>query len=306
MTAAEPSLGVVLCGVPLAGPVIGASGTYGFGEEYAGIVQLRKLGAVSGKGLTLHGKAGNDGERLWETPAGLINSIGLQNPGVAAFIADELPRMKALGCAAMVNLGGGSIEDYEEGARLLDATDADFIELNISCPNVKEGGIAYGVKAASAEAVVRRVRACTTKPLIVKLSPNAENITEMALACEAAGADGLSLVNTFQAMAIDTEHRRPVFSNVFAGLSGPAIRPIALRMVYQVCGAVKVPVVGLGGIAAANDALEFIMAGATAVQVGTANFANPRACEDITDGIAAWMRAHGVHTLAEIRGCARV
>ncbi len=297
---------ITLCGKTLVSPVIAASGTFGFGVEYSGMVDLKKLGGISGKGLTLNGKYGNEGERLWETPSGLINSIGLQNPGVRHFIENELPVMRTLGPAVMANLGGGCIEDYEEGARLLDETDVDYIELNISCPNVKAGGIAYGIKAESAKEVVGRVRACTSKPLIVKLSPNAENITEMALACEAAGADGLSLVNTFQAMAIDLEKRRPVFNNVFAGLSGPAIRPIALRMVYQVCKAVKVPVIGLGGIATANDALEFIMAGAAAVQVGTANFSNPHACEQITDGIAEWMTAHGVKSLDEIRGCAQV
>lgn len=299
-------LRVNLCGKTLQSPVIAASGTFGFGVEYENIVDLKKLGAVSGKGLTLEGKYGNEGERLWETPSGLINSIGLQNPGVQHFIDNELPQMLQLGCASMANLGGSTIETYEEGARLLDKTDIDFIELNISCPNVKSGGIAYGVKAESAREVVSRVRKCTSKPMIVKLSPNAENIVEMALACEEAGADGLSLVNTFQAMAIDLEKRRPVFHNVFAGLSGPAIRPIALRMVYQVCGAVKVPVVGLGGIATARDALEFLMAGATAVQVGTANFMDPKACEKIADGIADWMDAHGVKTLNEIRGAARV
>ena len=299
-------LRVNLCGKTLQSPVIAASGTFGFGVEYENIVDLKKLGAVSGKGLTLEGKYGNEGERLWETPSGLINSIGLQNPGVQHFIDNELPQMLQLGCASMANLGGSTIETYEEGARLLDKTDIDFIELNISCPNVKAGGIAYGVKAESAREVVSRVRKCTSKPMIVKLSPNAENIVEMALACEEAGADGLSLVNTFQAMAIDLEKRRPVFHNVFAGLSGPAIRPIALRMVYQVCGAVKVPVVGLGGIATARDALEFLMAGATAVQVGTAIFMDPKACEKIADGIADWMDAHGVKTLNEIRGAARV
>ena len=265
---------VTLCGKTLCSPVIAASGTFGFGGEYAGIVDMKKLGGISGKGLTLEGKYGNEGERLWETPAGLINSIGLQNPGVRHFIEYELPGMKKLGPAVLANLGGSTIETYEEGARLLDETNVDFIELNISCPNVKAGGIAYGVNAESAR--------------------------------EAAGADGLSLVNTFQAMAIDLEKRRPVFNNVFAGLSGPAIRPIALRMVYQVCRAVQVPVVGLGGIATAGDALEFIMAGAAAVQVGTANFSDPRACEKITDGIAAWMQSHGVRSLSEIRGCAQV
>lgn len=297
-------LRVTLCGVPLQSPVIAASGTFGFGQEFSRIVDMRWLGAISGKGLTLEGKAGNEGEQLYETPAGLINSIGLQNPGVRHFIGHELPAMKRLGPAAMANLGGSTIETYEEGARLLDGTDVDLIELNISCPNVKAGGIAYGIRAQSAREVVARVRACTKKPLVVKLSPNAENITEMALACEEAGADGLSLVNTFQAMAIDLGSRRPVFQNIFAGLSGPAIRPIALRMVYQVCRAVHVPVVGLGDIATGEDALAFIMAGAAAVQVGTASFANPRACEDVARGMAAWMDENGVKTLDEIRGAA--
>ena len=296
---------VTLCGKTLCSPVIAASGTFGFGGEYAGIVDMKKLGGISGKGLTLEGKYGNEGERLWETPAGLINSIGLQNPGVRHFIEYELPGMKKLGPAVLANLGGSTIETYEEGARLLDETNVDFIELNISCPNVKQGGLAFGIRAKDAEEVVSAVRKVCTVPLVVKLSPQAESIPDMCKAVEAAGADGISLCNTFQACAIDLEKRRPVFNNTFAGLSGPAIRPIALRMVYQVCRAVQVPVVGLGGIATAGDALEFIMAGAAAVQVGAANFANPRAMETIADEMAQWMDAHGVKTLEEIRGCAR-
>ncbi len=292
----------LLCKI-LNGPVIGASGTYGYGVEYADMVDLSKLGGVCSKGLTLNGKPGNEGERLWETPSGLINSIGLQNPGVQHFIDHELPEMQTMGTAIFANLGGGCVEDYEEGTRLLNQTAVDFIELNISCPNVKHGGIAYGVKAESAREVVSRVKGVCQKPLIVKLSPNAENISEMAAACVEAGADALSLVNTFQAMAIDLERRQPVFKNVYAGLSGAAIRPIALRMVHQVCKTVKVPVIGLGGIVTGRDALEFIMAGACAVQVGTANFADPKACETITDEIAAWLDKNGVKTLDEIRGC---
>lgn len=296
-------LRVNLLGKTLNGPVIGASGTYGYGVEYADMVDLTKLGGVCSKGLTLNGKPGNEGERLWETPSGLINSIGLQNPGVQHFIQHELPEMQTMGTAIFANLGGGCIEDYEEGTRLLNDTPVDFIELNISCPNVKHGGIAYGVKAESAKEVVSRVKAVCKKPLIVKLSPNAESIPEMAAACVEAGADALSLVNTFQAMAIDLERRQPVFKNVYAGLSGPAIRPIALRMVHQVCKTVKVPVIGLGGIATGRDALEFIMAGATAVQVGTANFADPKACNRITQEMAEWMDKNGVKTLEEIQGC---
>lgn len=296
-------LRVNLLGKTLNGPVIGASGTYGYGVEYADMVDLSKLGGVCSKGLTLNGKPGNEGERLWETPSGLINSIGLQNPGVQHFIDHELPEMQTMGTAIFANLGGGCVEDYEEGTRMLNKTAVDFIELNISCPNVKHGGIAYGVKAESAKEVVSRVKAVCEKPLIVKLSPNAENISEMAAACVEAGADALSLVNTFQAMAIDLERRQPVFKNVYAGLSGAAIRPIALRMVHQVCKTVDVPVIGLGGITTGRDALEFIMAGACAVQVGTANFADPKACTNITEEIAVWMDKNGVKTLDEIRGC---
>ena len=302
----QVSLKVPFLGKELAGPVIGASGTFGFGAEYQNIVDLKMLGGVSSKGITLVPKYGNEGERLLETPSGLINSIGLQNPGVQHFIDHELPVMETLGTTIWANLGGGCIEDYEQGAQLLNDTAVDFVELNISCPNVKQGGIAYGIQAASASEVVSRVRAVCKKPLVVKLSPQAENICQMAVACVEAGADALSLVNTFQACAIDLEKRRPVFNNVFAGLSGPAIRPIALRIVYQVCGVVNVPVVGLGGILTGEDALEFIMAGATAVQVGTANFMDPTACQRITQEIAAWMERHGVNSLEEIRGCARV
>lgn len=289
----------------LNGPVIAASGTFGFGVEYSNILDVSTLGGVSSKGLTLNGKYGNEGERLLETPAGLMNSIGLQNPGVQHFIDHELPQMETLNTAILANLGGGCIEDYETGAELLNPTSVDYIELNISCPNVKQGGIAYGIKADSAREIVSRVRAVCKKPMIVKLSPQAEDIARMAAACVEAGADALSLVNTFQGCAINLATRRPVFDNVFAGLSGPAIKPIALRMVYQVCGAVNVPVIGLGGISTGSDALEFIMAGATAVQVGTASFANPRACQQVTEEISRWMEQNGVASLDEIRGCAR-
>ena len=303
------NLHVSLLGKTLPGPVIAASGTFGYGVEYGEIVDLGVLGGVCSKGLTLNPKYGNEGERLLETPSGLINSIGLQNPGVRHFIDNELPAMRAAlagtGTAILANLGGGCIEDYEEGCELLCRAGVDFVELNISCPNVKHGGIAYGVKPESAKEVVSRVRRVCSRPLIVKMSPQAEDIGRMAAACVEAGADALSLVNTFQACAIDLEKRRPVFNNIFAGLSGPAVRPIALRMVWQAVGAVNIPVVGLGGIATGRDALEFIMAGATAVQVGAANFANPRAMETIADEMAQWMDAHGVKTLDEIRGCAR-
>ena len=287
-----------LLGFTMNSPIIGASGTVGYGVEYEELADFSKIGGISGKGLTLHGQYGNKGERLWETPSGLINSIGLQNPGVQHFIDVELGEMLELkqkyGTVAIANLGGHSEEEYVEGAALLSESGVDIVELNISCPNVKVGGMAYGVKAEAAGEVVRMVRDACRKPLMVKLSPQAENIPEMCKAVEAAGADAISLTNTFQACAIDLEKRRPVFDNIFAGLSGPAMRPIALRMVWQAVGAVNIPVVGLGGIATGKDALEFIMAGATAVQVGAANFANPRAMETIAEEMAAWMDAHGV------------
>ena len=300
-----------LLGFVMNSPVIGASGTVGYGVEYEELADFAKIGGISGKGLTLHGQYGNKGERLWETPSGLINSIGLQNPGVQHFIDVELNEMLELkqkyGTVAIANLGGHSEEEYVEGAAMLSESAVDIVELNISCPNVKVGGMAYGVKAEAAGAVVRMVRDACKKPLMVKLSPQAENIPEMCKAVEAAGADAISLTNTFQACAIDLEKRRPVFNNIFAGLSGPAVRPIALRMVWQAVGAVDgaVPVIGLGGIASGEDALQFIMAGAAAVQVGTANFADPHACQRITREIDQWMDAHGVNSLDEIRGCAR-
>ena len=298
-------LHVDFLGKRLAGPVIAASGTFGFGPEYADIEDLRLLGGISGKGLTLNGQPGNEGERLYETPSGLMNSIGLQNPGVQHFIDHELPAMRQCGTTVWANLGGHTIEENIEGVAMLCAAGVDFIELNISCPNVKQGGLAFGIRAADASEVVSAVRKVCTVPLIVKLSPQAESIPEMCKAVEAAGADAISLCNTFQACAIDLERRRPVFNNTFAGLSGPAVRPIALRMVWQAVGAVSIPVVGLGGILTGRDALEFIMAGAAAVQVGTANFLDPKACTRITAEIAQWMDAHGVKTLDEIRGCAR-
>ena len=294
-----------LLGFTMNSPIIGASGTVGYGVEYEELADFSKIGGISGKGLPLHGQYGNKGERLWETPSGLINSIGLQNPGVQHFIENELPAMKTCGTSVWVNLGGHTIEENVEGVQKLCAAGIDVLELNISCPNVKQGGLAFGIRAKDAEEVVSAVRKVCTVPLVVKLSPQAESIPDMCKAVEAAGADGISLCNTFQACAIDLEKRRPVFNNIFAGLSGPAVRPIALRMVWQAVGAVNIPVGGLGGIATGRDALEFIMAGAAAVQVGAANFANPRAMETIAEEMAVWMDAHGVKTLDEIRGCAR-
>jgi len=290
-------------GVEFDNPVLAASGTFGFGEEFAEIFDVSKLGGICSKGLTLEPKDGNDGIRIWETPSGMINSIGLQNPGVKHFVNHELAEMEKLGTKIIANLGGNSLEQYIEGVKLLNDTNVDIIELNISCPNVKSGGMAFGIKAEVAYDVVSKVKAICKKPLMVKLSPNAENIVEMALACEKAGADAISLINTVKAMAIDINKKKAVFKNVYAGLSGPCVKPIALRMVHEVCQAVDIPVCGLGGISTWEDVIEFIMAGASMVQVGTYNFVKPDVCVDIIDGIEAYMTREGIKSLDEIRGC---
>ena len=289
-------------GVEMQNPVIAASGTFGFGREYAEIFDVSRLGGVSGKGLTLRPCAGNRGERIYETPAGLLNSIGLENPGVPAFVEREAAFLRTLGPAVFCNLGGHCEEDYLEGARLLNGADFDFLELNISCPNVRSGGMAYGMSPESAADVTRKVKAVTRRPLVVKLTPNAPDVPAVARACEDAGADALSLVNTFLGMAVDVKRRRAVFENVYAGLSGPAIRPLALRIVHQVCKAVRIPVIGMGGICTAEDALMFLMAGACAVQVGSATFADPRAMPNMIDGLERYCAEEGLSSLQEIRG----
>jgi dihydroorotate dehydrogenase (NAD+) catalytic subunit len=303
----RPDLSIDIAGIKLDNPVIAASGTFGYGSEYAKMIDVSRLGAICTKGLTLNPRPGNEGIRIWETPAGLLNSIGLENPGIEAFIENELPRMKKLGPAIIANLSGSSIQEYAEGAALLDNSSVDMIELNISCPNVKAGGMAFGLDAEAAASVTGPVRhACPHKPLMVKLSPNAPDLTAVARACVNAGADALSLVNTFKAMAIDIKTRRPAFNNISAGLSGPAIRPIALRMVWELydalrmAGGKQVPIVGMGGIACADDAVEFLMAGAAAIQVGSATFAYPSAMMEIIDGIEDYMRNVGIMKVAGI------
>ena len=283
-------------------PVIMASGTFGFGKEYNEIYDIEKLGGISSKGLTLNQKDGNTGMRVFETPSGMMNSVGLENPGVQGFIDKELPFFSDLDLVRIVNLGGGTLDDYVKGAELLREKDVDVIELNISCPNVKAGGMAFGIKNEVAREVVREVRKVVDKPLVIKLSPNAEDIVGMARVCEEEGADGVSLVNTFKALAIDINKRKPVFENIYAGLSGPAIKPIALRMVNEVSKNIEIPVWGMGGITTANDAIEFIMAGSSCIQVGTANFINPKIGLEIIDGIEKFMKQEGIKTLDEIRG----
>ena len=283
-------------------PVIMASGTFGFGREYNEIYDIEKLGGISSKGLTLNQKDDNKGMRVFETPSRMMNSVGLENPGVQGFIDKELSFFSDLDLVRIVNLGGGTLDDYIKGAELLRGKDIDVIELNISCPNVKAGGMAFGIKNEVAREVVREVRKVVDKPLVIKLSPNAEDIVGMARVCEEEGADGVSLVNTFKALAIDINKRKPVFDNVYAGLSGPAIKPIALRMVNEVSKNIEIPVWGMGGITNANDAIEFIMAGSSCIQVGTANFVNPRIGLEIIDGIEKFMKQEGIKTLDEIRG----
>ncbi|MCW6112104.1 dihydroorotate dehydrogenase [Clostridium sporogenes] len=295
-------LQVNLCGKIFKNPIIAASGTFGFGEEYGEFYDVSKLGGVSSKGLSLNPKEGNNGIRIYETSSGIINSVGLQNPGIDKFIKEELPKMKKIDTVTIANVGGGCIEDYIEVIEKLNKTDVDMIELNISCPNVKHGGMAFGIKSEIAYEVVKKVKEICQKSLIVKLSPNAEDIVDMAIKCEKAGANAISLVNTFKAMAIDIKRKTSVFENVTAGLSGPCIKPIALRMVYEVCKQVKIPVIGIGGICNYKDVIEFIMAGATAVQIGTANFMHPYSALDIIEDLENYMKEEGIQTLEEIRG----
>ena len=305
----EPDLSFTLKGVKFQNPVIGSSGCFGFGVEYKSLFDVNRLGGISSKGLTLEPRQGNDGIRLHETPAGLMNSIGLQNPGIPHFIEHELPEMLKLKPVAIANLSGSSIETYTEGAKLLDATEVPVIELNISCPNVSAGGAAFGMTCVGAESAVRAVRAVTKKPLIVKLTPQSHELEKVALACIEAGADAISLCNSFQGIAIDIERGVPVFDKLKAGFGGPAVRPIAVRLVYEVVEAInklpaekRVPVIAIGGAATWEDAVEFIMAGASAIQVGSATFANPNAMIEIIDGLSAFMKRKGYRTLGEMKG----
>ncbi len=295
-------LETVFAGVTFKNPVALASGTCGFGKEFNEYFDIQKLGGLCSKGLTLHARGGNDGIRIWETPSGIMNSVGLENPGVQHFIDCDLERMNKLDLVNIVNLGGHSMEDYLEAVKLLNEHPLDLLELNISCPNVKAGGMNFGVKTEMARQVVREIRDVCKHKLVIKLSPNAEDIVSLAKACEEEGADGVSLTNTFLAMAIDLNKKKPVFNNTYAGLSGPAIKPIALRMVHQVAHAVDIPVMGIGGITTWQDAIEFIMAGATCVQIGTSSFMNPALAVDVIDGMEAYLEKNHIENIREIRG----
>ena len=294
-------------GLAIKNPVMTASGTFGYGLEYGDFIDLNRLGGVLVKGTTLHPRQGNPYPRMAETPSGMLNAVGLQNKGVDYFCEHIYPTISAYDTAMIVNVSGSQVEDYIATAEKINALERiPAIELNISCPNVKEGGMAFGVTCAGAASVVRAVRAVYDKTLIVKLSPNVTDITEIARAVEAEGADSISMINTLLGMAINAEKRRPVLSTITGGLSGPAVKPIALRMVWQTAQAVKVPIIGMGGIASATDAIEFLLAGASAVEVGTYNFVDPSVTTQIVDGIEDYMHRHGFTDIQDLIGALQI
>jgi dihydroorotate dehydrogenase (NAD+) catalytic subunit len=300
----QPDLGVSFCGIQLKNPVIAASGTFGYGLEFEDVVHLDKLGGFVVKGLSREAMAGNPPPRLFETSAGMLNAIGLQNVGVQAFVTEKMPRLRRItNIVIFANVFGFAREDYEQVIQILnEAEGIAAYELNVSCPNTPHGGIQFGSDPRSLDEVVGMAKRVARRPLIVKLSPNVTSIQQMARVAENAGADAISLINTLVAMAIDTETRKPRIANLTAGLSGPAIKPIALRMVYEAAQAVKIPVIGLGGISTAADVVEFMLAGATAVEVGTASYWDPRATEKIVDELTAWSVEHRIERLRDLTG----
>lgn len=288
-------------------PVMTASGTFGYGEEFTDFIDIARIGGIVVKGTTLHKREGNLYPRMAETPSGMLNAVGLQNKGVDYFVEHIYPRIKDVQTNIIVNVSGSAIEDYVKTAEILNELDKiPAIELNISCPNVKQGGMSFGVSAKAASEVVKAVRSAYKKTLIVKLSPNVTDITEIARAAEESGADSVSLINTLLGMAIDAERKRPVLSTITGGLSGPAVKPVALRMVWQVSNAVNIPVIGMGGIMNWKDAVEFMLAGASAVQIGTANFVDPRVTIQVEDGINNYLDRHGYNSVKEIIGALEV
>ncbi|UCD31521.1 MAG: dihydroorotate dehydrogenase [Desulfobacterales bacterium] len=303
MVEKRPHTLINIGGIKIKNPVMTASGTFGYGREFEQLVDLNRLGAIIVKGLSNEPTKGNPPPRITETPCGMLNAIGLENVGISAFIKEKLPFLKTITTPTLVNIYGKRVSEYAELAERIDEIeDISGVEVNISCPNVKQGGVDFGAYPESASEVVRAVRERTSKLLMVKLSPNVTDISEIACRVEAAGADAISLINTITGMAIDIETRRPKLANITGGLSGPAIKPIALRMVWQVAQAVKIPVVGIGGIMTATDALEFLIAGAVAVQIGTANFVNPNATMEIIDGIESYLLERGITRLSDIIG----
>lgn len=303
----KPDLSVEIAGITLRNPVMTASGTFGYGEEFSEYVNLEAIGAIITKGLSLKPKAGNPTPRIVETTGGMLNAIGLQNVGIDAFVEKKVPFLRTVATPVIVNFFGNTLEEYAELAERLDLIpEVAAVEINISCPNVKHGGIVFGTDPKAAYSVVKAVREATIKPVIVKLSPNVTDIVEMAWACADAEADALSLINTLTGMAIDLDKRRSILANVTGGLSGPAVKPIALRMVWQVARAVKIPVIGIGGIMTGIDALEFMLAGATAVQVGTANFLDPGAAGRIAAEMERYLADNGIADVKEMIGALEV
>ncbi|MBQ7045870.1 MAG: dihydroorotate dehydrogenase [Clostridia bacterium] len=300
-------LSVSLCGITLDNPVIPASGTFGFGYEFAEIYDINLLGTFSFKGTTLNERFGNPTPRIAECTAGMINAVGLQNPGVEKVISEELPKLKkCFNKKVMANVSGFSVEEYTKTCSALDKCEqVGWIEVNISCPNVHGGGMSFGTDPKAAAEVTRAVKAVTTKPVIMKLSPNVTDIVSIAKACEAAGADGISLINTLLGMRIDLKTKKPVIANKMGGFSGSAIFPVAVRMVYQVANAVNIPVVGMGGVSSAEDVVEMMLAGATAVQVGAANLVNPYACRDIIERLPSVLDKYGINNISDIIGGAK-
>lgn len=303
----KPDMSVEIAGIRMRNPVMTASGTFGYGEEFSAYVNLEEIGAIITKGLSLKPKAGNPTPRIVETPGGMLNAIGLQNVGVEAFVTEKVPYLRNIDTPVIVNLFGNTLEEYGELAARLDRVpEVAAVEVNISCPNVKHGGIVFGTDPAAAYDVVKLVRDATVKPVIVKLSPNVSDVVEMAKSCAGAGADALSLINTLTGMAVDLRKRRPVLANITGGLSGPAIKPVALRMVWQVAKAVNIPVIGIGGIMSATDALEFMLVGASAVQVGTANFLDPSAARTIARGMERYLAENGIASVKEMIGALEI
>jgi len=302
MTKNMPQMEVCIGDLKLHNPVIAASGTFGFGREYSEYTDLNKIGAISVKGLTLEPRQGNKPPRIAETPAGILNSVGLQNPGVKEFIKEEIPFLRKFSTAIIANIAGNSLDDYCEMADILSKEDIDAIELNVSCPNVKKGCLSFGNTTAGITEITKEVRKHCKKPLIVKLTPNVTDIREIAIAAEAEGADAISLINTLYGMAIDIHRKRPILANNFGGLSGPAVKPVALKMVYDVSKAVNIPVIGMGGITCGDDAIEFMLAGATAVMVGTANFVDPTVCADVVEGIQNYLSMYNINDVNDIIG----
>jgi dihydroorotate dehydrogenase (NAD+) catalytic subunit len=299
----KPDLSVKIAGVKFSNPVLVASGTFGYGEEYKSLIDLNKLGGIITKSITLHPREGHPPPRTFETPSGMLNAIGLANVGVEKFIKEKLPFLRSLKTRIIVNVAGGTVSEYVEAVKRLDRKRGiDMLEINISCPNVKEGGIAFGSKAKSAYDCIKAVRENTSYPIIAKLSPNVTDIVEIANAVSEAGADAISLINTLVGMAIDTEKMRPVLANVTGGLSGPAIKPVALAMVWKAAKAVKIPVIGIGGITNTEDALEFILAGASMIQVGTANFVDPQTSIKIVNGLSAYCEKKKIRKITDLVG----